>query len=63
MVISVGRIDAVISDDIEARFRIEIVKRFGGKKGDLQRAVEEAIELWIKNPVVRELEKVAKSEV
>jgi len=55
-----GRIDAVIPDDLESRFRIEIIKRIGGKKGDLQRAVEEAIELWIKNPVVRELEKVAK---
>jgi len=42
-----GRIDAVISDDLETKFRKEILKRFKGKKGDLKKAVKEAIELWI----------------
>ena len=42
-----GRIDAVIPDDLEQKVRIETVKRFGGKKGDLTKAIQEALELWI----------------
>ena len=57
-----GRIDAVIPDDLETQFRMEIVKRFGGKKGDLQSAVVEAITLWIEGDIIKELEKTATSE-
>ena len=58
-----GRIDAVISDDLETRFKMEIIKRLGGKKGDLQEAVEEAIKLWVESPVSKELEETATSKV
>lgn len=60
--ISVGRIDAVIPDNLETQFRMEIIKRFGGRKGDLQRAVVEAIKLWIESDIIKELEKTATSE-
>jgi hypothetical protein len=42
-----GRIYIVISDDVERRLRFEIVKRLGGKKGDLSGAIEEAIVDWL----------------
>lgn len=42
-----ARIDAVINDDLEQEFRMEITKRLGGRKGDLSKALEEAINLWV----------------
>lgn len=44
------RINLTISEDLEKRFRAEVFKRYGLRKGDIQRAVEEAIELWIRSP-------------
>lgn len=41
-----GRIDAVIGDDLEKRVRMKAVERFGGKKGSLTEAIEEALEQW-----------------
>ena len=41
-----GRIDAVIDDDLEKRVRMKAVERFGGKKGSLTEAIEEALEKW-----------------
>ena len=42
-----GRISVAISDELEKELRFRTIERFGGKKGDLSRAVEEAIETWI----------------
>jgi hypothetical protein len=42
-----ARIDAVIDDNLEQEFRMEITKRLGGRKGDLSKALEEAIHLWV----------------
>jgi len=42
-----GRLCVDISDDLERKFRIKVIERLGGKKGDLSRAVEEAIRKWI----------------
>ncbi|HEY9245618.1 MAG TPA: ribbon-helix-helix domain-containing protein [Candidatus Methanoperedens sp.] len=42
-----GRIDAIISDELEAKLRMQITKRFGGKKGDLVKAIDEAVHSWI----------------
>lgn len=42
------RINLTLSEDLEKRFRAEVFKRYGLHKGDIQRAVEEAIEMWIK---------------
>ena len=43
-----GRLYIVLSDEVERRVRIEVVKRLGGKKGDLSGAIEEAIKDWLK---------------
>jgi len=43
----VGRICVDISDEVEKRLRIKAIERFGGKKGDLSRAVEEALKIWV----------------
>lgn len=42
------RINLTITQSLEKEFREEVFKRYGLRKGDIQRAVEEAIELWIK---------------
>jgi hypothetical protein len=42
-----ARLDAIIDDKLEQQFRIEITKRLGGRKGDLSKALEEAIHLWV----------------
>jgi len=42
-----GRISVALSDELEKQLRFKTVDRFGGKKGDLSRAVEEAIKIWV----------------
>jgi hypothetical protein len=42
-----GRINVDITDEMEKQLRLKTVEKFGGKKGDLSRAVQEAIETWI----------------
>ncbi len=42
-----GRISVDIPDELERQLRLKTVERFGGKKGDLSRAVEEAVKTWI----------------
>ena len=42
-----GRISVDLPDDLEKQLRLKTVERFGGKKGDLSKAVEEAIKTWI----------------
>lgn len=32
---------------MEKQLRFKTVERFGGKKGDLSRALEEAVRIWI----------------
>ena len=44
-----GKITLTLDDDLEKRFREEIYKRLGMKKGNIQVAIEEAIELWVKS--------------
>ena len=42
-----GRICVHLSSELEKRLRISAIERFGGKKGDLSRAVEEAVKTWV----------------
>ena len=49
MVIKLGRISVVLPDELEKRLRLKALEVFGGKKGDLSRAVEEAIKTWAAN--------------
>jgi hypothetical protein len=45
--LKMGRISVELSDQLEKQLRFKTVERFGGKKGDLTRAVEEAVKTWI----------------
>lgn len=42
-----GRIDAVIADELETEFRKEVSMSLGMKKGNLSLALEEAIKQWV----------------
>lgn len=39
-----------IPAELDQKFRVALVNRLGGRKGDLQKAVVEAIESWIREP-------------
>jgi hypothetical protein len=41
------RVNLTMSEALEREFRETVFKRYGLRKGDIQRAVEEAIKLWI----------------
>jgi hypothetical protein len=45
--VEVGRISVAIPDKLEKELRYKTIERFGGKKGDLTRAVEDAVQTWI----------------
>jgi hypothetical protein len=42
-----GRISVTLSDELEKELRFKTIERFGGKKGDLTRAVAEAVRIWV----------------
>ncbi len=42
-----GRINVYLSDELEKKLRLTTVERFGGRKGDLSKAVEEAVKTWV----------------
>jgi hypothetical protein len=42
-----GRISVDLPDELEKKLRFKTIERFGGKKGDLSKAVEEAIKTWV----------------
>ena len=42
-----GRISVDLPNELEKQLRLKTVERFGGKKGDLSRAAEEAVKMWI----------------
>jgi len=43
----VGRLVLTIPEELEQRFREAVYKRFGMKKGNITKAVVEALESWI----------------
>jgi len=45
--LKMGRISVEVPDELEKQLRFKTIERFGGKKGDLSRAVEEAVRTWI----------------
>ena len=47
MIIKLGRIAADLPDELEKKLRLKTIERFGGRKGDLSKAVEEAITEWV----------------
>jgi hypothetical protein len=44
-----GRIGVDMPDELEKKLRLKTIERFGGRKGDLSKAVEEAVKTWVKN--------------
>jgi hypothetical protein len=42
-----GRISVELPDELEKKLRFKTIERFGGKKGDLSKAVEAAVETWV----------------
>lgn len=43
-----GKINIALDDEIEEKFRKAVYQRKGMKKGNISKALEEAIEHWIK---------------
>ena len=41
-----GRIAVDLPDELEKKLRLKTIERFGGRKGDLSKAVEEAVTEW-----------------
>ncbi len=48
-----GRIDIVLSDEVEKELREAIVKELGMKKGNISIAIEEAIKMWIESKRIK----------
>jgi len=44
-----ARLYLTIPPDLDKKFREEIARRLGMRKGNLQIAIEEAIELWLRS--------------
>ena len=42
-----GRICVDLSDELEKKLRFKTIEKFGGRKGDLAKAVEEAVRTWV----------------
>jgi predicted nucleic acid-binding protein len=47
-VIRMARMNIIVSDEVEKKFREVIFRKYGMKKGNITKAVEEAINEWIK---------------
>ena len=45
--IHMGAIKVILSDDLEEKFRNEVFKSKGMKKGNITLAIEEAVSAWI----------------
>jgi hypothetical protein len=42
-----ARIDVILDDDLEKKFRDEVFKRYGMKRGNLTEAMQEAVRMWL----------------
>ncbi len=51
-----GEMKIVLPDELEEKFREEIFKTKGMKKGNISKSVAEAIEMWIKTKPEEEKE-------
>jgi hypothetical protein len=47
MMVEMGRISVTIPDELEKELRFKTIESFGGRKGDLTKAVEEAVTTWV----------------
>ena len=44
-----AKITVLIKDDLDERFREAVFKKKGMHRGNITEAIEEAIEMWIRN--------------
>jgi metal-responsive CopG/Arc/MetJ family transcriptional regulator len=58
---NMAKINLIISDKLEKEFREAIFKKYGMKRGNLSKAVEEAIKEWIEKQVPPPAKKEPKS--
>ena len=49
MVVDMERISVDLSDELEKALRVKTIEGFDGRKGDLSRAVEDAVQAWVAN--------------
>ncbi len=58
-----GKMNIVLPDDLETKFRDAVYRRKGMKKGNISEALEEAIECWIteEKPEEKPVERKAKT--
>lgn len=42
-----GRISAIITDELEKDFRLKVVEKFGGRRGDISKGFTEAFYMWV----------------
>ena len=42
-----GRICVELPDELEKNLRFKAIEKFGGRKGDLSKAVEESVRTWV----------------
>jgi hypothetical protein len=42
-----GRVTVNISDELEKKLRFKTIEIYGGRKGDLSKAVELAVKTWV----------------
>lgn len=45
--VEMGKLNVNVDDDIDEKFRNEVFKRKGMKKGNLTKAVQEAMLMWV----------------
>lgn len=45
--INMGRIDVILPDDLEQKFRKKVFEKYGMKRGNITKTIQEAIENWI----------------
>jgi metal-responsive CopG/Arc/MetJ family transcriptional regulator len=45
--VHMSRLVLTVPEELEKRFRDAVYKRYGMKKGNISKAVREALELWI----------------
>lgn len=42
-----ARVNLILSDELEREFREKVFERYGMKKGNIAKAIEEAIREWV----------------
>jgi len=57
-----GKLNVKIKNDVDVKFREEVFRRKGMKKGNLTEALEEAMLLWINTDALKKTEKNIKGE-